>query len=160
MARLVFLRHHAVGDRLTQVADTDQLIYRHEQRPLVDCADDALQQHLDREGLEHVIGRRQFRRADYLAIHTLRGQHDEDGPGADQLMVTQIFQQLLAVLAVVAGAAAQVVLAQHNVVTLLGDLTYRRAGADRIVDAVDTGLVQHIAQAGAHAGIRVHQEDR
>jgi hypothetical protein len=120
----------------SRAALADQLVHRQELGAPFERAADALRQHVHREGLEDVVGRQQFGRADHLAVHAFRGQHDKNGPRADDLMVAQVFQQLLAVLAGAVGAGAEVVLAQDHVVGAGGQGADGRGGADRVIDLV------------------------
>jgi hypothetical protein len=132
-------------------------VHRKQGAAAVDGARDALRQHVHREGFEDVIGGRQFGGADHLAVHTLGGEHDEDGGSLDQLMVAQVLQQLLSILPLL---AAQVVFAQDQVECLFLEVADGRAGRHAVFDARNAQLRQHIVQAGAHMLVGIDDQDR
>ncbi len=73
-------------------------------------------------------------------------------------MVAQVFQQLLAILAV--RATTKIVFAQDDVERFLHQQADGRAGIDGIFHLGDGRLVQHIVQIAPHAGVRVDDQDR
>ncbi|MNS86292.1 hypothetical protein D3C72_1201900 [compost metagenome] len=157
-ARVLQFGRAAAFHGFAQVALVDQLIGRQKNGAPLDGARDASAQHVDGERFQYVVGRGQLGRADHLAVDGFRGQHDEDRPQADQLVVAQVFQQLLAILAV--RTAAKIVFAQDDVERFLRQQADGRAGIDGIFHLGDGRLVQHIVQVAPHAGVRVDDQDR
>ena len=141
------------GDRLALVTGFHQLIDRHEGVAALQRAGDPLEQAVGGERLEDVIGGRQFGRADHLAVSALGGHHEEHGRQADQLVVAQVLEQLLAVL-----PAFEVVFAQHQVEAFQGQVAYRVVGVAGMVDLGQSAQGQHAVDARAHAGMRLDNQ--
>lgn len=114
IARVESFAADAGTERFAQLPLRHHLIDRIEHGTLAECPVETLEQHVGGERLQDVIGRRQFGSTHDLVDHPL-GSHDEvDGCCTDQLVMTQIFQQLLAILTV-----AEVVFADDDVNRLL-----------------------------------------
>ena len=140
-------------DRLAQAALLHQTVDRQKLGAPLDCPSDAVKNDISSAGLEDVVGRRQLGRADDLLIAALGRDHEEDRRQRHHVVMPQILEQLLPVL-----AFAEIVLAQDDVVFPASNRPHRRASADRVLDLADATLVEHVVHAGAHARMGLDQE--
>jgi hypothetical protein len=109
---------------------------------------DAVVQGVGGEGLEDVVVGGQLGSADDALVLALAGDHDEQRRQRDDGVVAQVFEQVLAVLAV-----ADVVFAEDQVVAGVAQLAHRHAGRDGELDFGDAAHVEHVAELRPHAGL-------
>jgi hypothetical protein len=155
VARIVLGALDAAGDRFALVARFHQLVHRHEHIALFQRARDTLEQAVGREWLEDVVGRGQFGGRDHLAVIAFGRDHEEHGRERNEVVVAQVFEQLLAIL-----AAVEVVFAQNQVERLQAKVLDGVVGAAGVVDLGQAAQVEHIMNTGPHAGMGLNNQGR
>jgi len=140
-------------DGLVLGAGFHEAVDRQQHVAPLEGARDAVEQAVGRERFQDVVGGRQLGGADHLAVVAFGGDHEEHGRQRDQLVVAQVFQQLLAIL-----AAFQVVLAQHQVEAFQAELLDGQVGAAGVVDAGQAAHGEHAVDVRPHPGMGLDQE--
>jgi hypothetical protein len=153
VARVRGLALDAGFDRLVLGARFHQAVDGQEYVALVERARDAFEQAVGGEGFQDVVGRRQLGGADHLAVVALGGDHEKHRGQRNQLVVAQVLEQLLAIL-----AAFEVVFAQHQVETLDAQLLDGLVGAAGVVDAGQAAHRQHAVDVRAHARMGLDEQ--
>ena len=153
VARVLRFARQAGVDRFALAARLHQAVHRHEHIAFIQGARDTLQQAVGGKGFQDVVGGPEFGGADDLAVVALGGDHEEHGRQRHQLVVADVFQQLLAVL-----AAFERVFAQDQVVGLGAEVLDRLVGTARMVDLAQAAQGEHVVDGRTHSGMRLDDQ--
>jgi hypothetical protein len=148
-----FLGLDARGDGVGNVAQFDQAVDGQEGFALVQGAHDAVVQGVGGEGFEDVVVGGQFGGAHHPLVLALAGDHDEQGCQRNDAVVTQVFEEVLAVLSV-----ADMVFAEDQVKAVVAQLADRDPGGHRELDLADPARVEHVAKLRPHGRIGFDDE--
>src|SRR5690348_417441 len=110
-------------------------------------------QRLRVERLDDVVVDAGFLRRDHIFGLRLRGHHDEGGLGEGRVR-TDLLEQL------VAGHRLHVPVRDHEAVALPSHLAERRGAVRRVVNVLESDLLEQIADDADHRVVVVHHEDR
>jgi len=155
VARVQALALDAGGECLHLVAGLHQRVHGQEGIALVERTPDALEQAVGGERLEDIVGRGELGRADHLAVVAFCCDHEEHRGQAHQLVVAQVFQQLLAIL-----AAFEIVLAQDEVELAQTEVLDRLVGRAGVLDPGQAAQREHAVDAGAHSCMGLDDQGR
>ena len=117
--RVLIARKAAIIDCTDRVAQPCQLPRREEGVAFLQGAQQPHTQRFSVQGLENVIVGRELTGTHHALVIAFASDHDEHGVERDDALGVEVFQQMLAVLAV-----AQVVFAQHQIEALLAQATH------------------------------------
>jgi len=143
----------AGGDGVLVAAALDVAVGLVEDELLVQGPGQALLQLLAGEGLDQVVVRRQLGHRHHVLVGPLPGHHHEQGGQGNEALVAQLFQQLLAVAAVL-----QLVVGEDDVVAAALHQAQHLGGRADPLDAGDADGGQHHAHGVAGVRVAVHHQ--